>query len=517
VNALKKHALVFIVSLSLFCVFSFNIHVFPVHLALSASENSHVIHVPLDFMSIQAAVDNASSEDTISVAPGTYTENLVISKSIAIVGGGIDATIIDGSNVPVVISVGADNVTIEDLTVMKSSHGLNDVGISVENSALILISNVRVTNVSTGIGLRFCTNSVFSNNVVDNNTIVGITCYFSGRTLFSRNLVYGNTIGIVVYTSSGNSFVANTLSNNEQGMSIAAGSRQNYFFHNNFENFVSTDQSLNAQNIWSRNGEGNFWVGYTGTDANGDGIGDIAYDIDANNNDEYPLMGPFSEFRVVANGTYFVDVTSNSTISSFRYETGRETGNNMITFNAAGQTGGTGFARMMIPTSLMTYPFTIVTNEGQASGHLLSASNQTNAYLYFTYNNANQTVTVSSSNDFQLYSSLLDKYNKLQTDFNSLNTTYQSLLTANNETLQALLNNYERLLENFTQLQDNYLNLNSSFQQNLTGQSETAQNMRSLTYGFAALTAAFLITIAYLSTRFQTPKKTWTARVEEHD
>lgn len=516
---MKKHAWIVLVSLSLFYVFASNGGMLPVKLEASATRDPQIIRVPLNFTSIQAAVNYATSGDTVIVASGTYQENLVLNKSIAIVGEDRNTTIIDGSNAQTVISIESDNVTVQDLTVTKSLHGPNDLGISVENAAGVSITNVIITNTTTGIGMRFCTNSIFSNNIIADCTVVGITCYFSGRNFFSKNYVYNNSIGILVYTSGSNVFVANTLSNNEQGMSLAAGSRQNIFFHNNFEDVVSTDQSTNAQNIWSENGEGNFWISYAGTDANNDGIGDSAYPyiIDANNFDDYPLMGIFSEFTVTTNATYFVDVISNSTISSFRYEIGRETGNKMITFNANGQTGQTGFCRMTIPTSIIDYPLTIVTNEGQALGNLLSASNQTNAYLYFTYSGENQTVTVFSSNDIQAYNSLLDKYNKLQTDFDSLNATYQNLLISQNTTLQALLNSYTILLQNFTQLQNSYLNLNSSLQNNLSSQAETTQNLRNLAYVFAALTAAFLITASYLSTRGQTPKKTKAQIIEEHE
>jgi len=53
------------------------------------------ITVPTDFPTIQAAINASNPGDTIKVLPGTYTEQITISKSLTIIGSGAKSTIIE--------------------------------------------------------------------------------------------------------------------------------------------------------------------------------------------------------------------------------------------------------------------------------------------------------------------------------------------------------------------------------------------------------------------------------------
>ena len=53
------------------------------------------ITVPTDFPTIQAAINASNPGDTIKVLPGTYTEQLTISKNLTIIGSGAKSTIVE--------------------------------------------------------------------------------------------------------------------------------------------------------------------------------------------------------------------------------------------------------------------------------------------------------------------------------------------------------------------------------------------------------------------------------------
>jgi hypothetical protein len=80
---------------------------------------------------------------------------------------------------------------------------------------------------------------------------------------------------------------------------------------------------------WSKNGEGNFWIDYTGVDANGDGVGDTPYIIQyllpptpdsyepkyGNTSDSCPLMKPYEWLQGDVNYDAVVNILDLFTIA----------------------------------------------------------------------------------------------------------------------------------------------------------------------------------------------------------
>ncbi len=237
---------------------------------------------PGNFSKIKDAIDNASDGDTVFVYNGTYIENIIVKKSINLIGEEKNITIIDGNNNGNVIFINADYVTIKNFTIKNCK----DSGDAYQYAVIKIIShnNIVINDniISTGdlggfndwtaaIYLRGTSNNYIQNNIIFNEEVVKRTHGIVLNDYNAYNNISGNEIsmyldGVQMYSSeypecNNNTLYGNYIHNNWQG--IVSGGVKNKIINNavssNLDNglllYHASDMTVSG-NIVINNGEG---------------------------------------------------------------------------------------------------------------------------------------------------------------------------------------------------------------------------------------------------------------------
>jgi len=175
------------------------------------------VTVPIDFPTIQAAIDNADAGDTILVDEGIYPENVVVNKSVSILGENKDTTIIEGGDSSVVVRIVADNVSFSGFTVQNSGAEAYGSGVLIQSNFNNVSGNIITDNGLTGICLNNSFGSLVLENTIMDNGGDGVFLVDSSKNVLFNNLVTRNNGGIRLYSSSENNISGNFVTNDLLG------------------------------------------------------------------------------------------------------------------------------------------------------------------------------------------------------------------------------------------------------------------------------------------------------------
>jgi parallel beta-helix repeat protein len=207
---------------------------------------------PGNYTRIQDAVDNASDGDVIFVYNDSspYRENLMIGKSIYLLGEQKETTVIRGRNgtYDFLIHVqGVTGVAIDGFTLI-SNTSIGGI-MAGDSPGLIISNNVLDHPASSGIDIQFCDNSIITNNIINDKEAFGMFLRESDNCRIDHNIIrhcygdrYDQGYGMYIDTVAGCTFSNNTLLNNSRYGLYMQFSNHNLLFRNDFEN--NNEQSL---------------------------------------------------------------------------------------------------------------------------------------------------------------------------------------------------------------------------------------------------------------------------------
>ncbi len=199
---------------------------------------------------IADAISNASAGDVIFIAPGTYSENITIDKSLTLLGASRDAVVINGStgSPTILIEDGDSNggtdvsdVQIYDLTVTNAGSASTDSVIQKSDDdgtsgQHFLFSNLEVSGGDFGINLQYADYSLVENCYIHDTGDDGLIASSSDFvTVKNSEVDTSGDYGINFHSSTNGEIIGNKITNTVDSSIVANGANNTTIANNTVE------------------------------------------------------------------------------------------------------------------------------------------------------------------------------------------------------------------------------------------------------------------------------------------
>ena len=214
-------------------------------------------------------------------------------------------------------------------TIIDSYTDNNHRGLYIEYGSENIINNLSASNNSYGIYIDYSSNNTIINSSANNNDY-GIKLRNNGNNTVDNCYANNNVVyGIHLQDSAANTIKNSYMENNNYGIYIDGTKSNNSLIYNNFFNSTQNYAAETTTNSWNTTKTsgtnivgsiflgGNYWANSSGighsdncTDADGDRLCDLTYNLSTGNIDYLPLTYPDTTFPTI-NFTWPTTATGN--------------------------------------------------------------------------------------------------------------------------------------------------------------------------------------------------------------
>jgi parallel beta-helix repeat protein len=206
------------------------------------------------FNKIQNGINACSDFGIVFVYNGTYVENIVIDKTIILIGESKHSTIIDGGDIESTVVIQSNSSTITNFTILHNNSNKNNkelIGLYIPNG---------------------CWGNTITNNIILRNSKCGIFIEDSCRNFIYGNIIKLNAGGISLVKKINRFFekrIIITCTNKIEYNDIYSNEEYGIYIQNNLNNYICCNNFINNNGgsgrdaffILSRNNvwNGNYW------------------------------------------------------------------------------------------------------------------------------------------------------------------------------------------------------------------------------------------------------------------